>query len=150
MSKEGGNFSKSCFGCCLYRSLVNFNNSIVFWNILVIYCSWKGWRSVFLDAEHAKSGSQFAMRNCIIWSVQRSKIFKWVQFSSMAISIFKKNKNNWTRNYKWFSYHFFQLHVDHALICPKTCGKESKKPKILENHRFTKVSTLNIFYKKKF
>ena len=45
---------------------------------------------------------------------------------------------------------FFQFDVNHALICPKTCGKESKKPRILENHRFTKVSTLNIFYKKQF
>ena len=32
----------------------------------------------------------------------------------------------------------------------KNFGKGIEKAKILENHRFTKVSTLNIFYKKKF
>ena len=68
MNKESNNLSKPHFGCYFCRSLVNFKNLIIlFWNIWIIYGSWKSWRSNVFDLEHVKNNSEFAIPNRLIW-----------------------------------------------------------------------------------
>ena len=70
MSKDSSNLSKSRFGYYFHRSLVHFKSLITpFWNIWVIYGSWKSWRSIVFDSEHLKSNSQFAIPNRLIRSL---------------------------------------------------------------------------------
>ena len=58
MSKDSNNLSKPHFGCYFRRSLVNFKNLIIlFWNIWIIYGSWKSWRSIVFDLEDTKNDS---------------------------------------------------------------------------------------------
>ena len=58
MSKDSNNLRKPHFGCYFCRSLVNFKNLIIlFWNIWIIYSSWKSWRSIVFDSEHIKNDS---------------------------------------------------------------------------------------------
>ena len=55
MGKGSSDLSKSQFGCHFCRSLVNFKNLIIlFWNLWVMYGSWKSWRSVVFDSKHKK------------------------------------------------------------------------------------------------
>ena len=52
MSKEGSNLRKSHFGYYFCCGLVNFKNFIIlFWNIWVIYGSWKTWGSAVFDSK---------------------------------------------------------------------------------------------------
>ena len=56
MSEDSSDLNKPCFGCYFCRSLVNFKNLIiVFWNIRVMYGSWKSQRGVVFDLEHIKN-----------------------------------------------------------------------------------------------
>ena len=58
MSKDGNNLSISRFGLLFCRSLVDFKNFIIlFWNITVIYGSWKSWGNAVFDSEHIKNDS---------------------------------------------------------------------------------------------
>ena len=58
MSKDSNNLSKPHFGCYFRRSLINFKNLIIlFWNIWIIYGSWKSWRSIVFDLEDTKNDS---------------------------------------------------------------------------------------------
>ena len=51
MSKDSNNLSKPHFGCYFHYILGNFKNLIIFWNIWIIYGSWKSWRSIVFDLE---------------------------------------------------------------------------------------------------
>ena len=58
MSKDSNNLSKPRFNCYFRRSLVNLKNLIIlFWNIWIIYGSWKSWWSIAFDSEHVKNDS---------------------------------------------------------------------------------------------
>ena len=69
------NLSKPCFGCCLYRSLVNFKNLIVFRNIWLVYSSWNSWRSVVFHSEYAKKRFVIFEPNRLIRSPLQCIIF---------------------------------------------------------------------------
>ena len=49
--KIAANISKPRFSCYFCRSLVNFKNLILFWNIWVIYGFWQSWRNIMFDSE---------------------------------------------------------------------------------------------------
>ena len=58
MNKDSINLRKPHFGWYFCHSIFNFKNLIIlFWNIWIIYGSWKSWKCIMFDSEDIKNNS---------------------------------------------------------------------------------------------